>query len=71
MVRGAILITISKEIRRTKLTRPVKKLIPIEISNNSAKKNSVKIDDEKKLNIRPKRNAALTGELIRRKMGQC
>ena len=71
MVRGAILTTISKEGRRTKLTRPVQKLIPMEISNNSTKKNSVTIDDEKKLNIRPKRNAALTGELIRRTMGQC
>ena len=71
MVTGAILTMISEEGRRTKLTRPVQKLIPMEISNNSTKKNSVTIDDEKKLNIRPKRNAALTGELILRTMGQC
>ena len=73
-VRGAELRTISKKGRMTKITRPLQKIIPLEVCNDISTKNDVDVqklvtdisEDSTTERRRSKRNTARTGELIRR-----
>ena len=57
-IRGANLRTISKEFRQTKMSRPLQKIIPLEVVESP------------EVNPRPRRQCAVMGEERRRALGQ-
>ena len=66
-VRGAKLTVVSSTGESTSCYRPVQKLIPFEISENSGEQCTKKADCEAiVVNTRPQRRAAVEGQLLRK-----
>ena len=76
MIQGASLCVYLKDGKNIILKRPVQKLVPLEIQaavKQENKQEETRVADDNTNDtgiVRPRRNAALTGELIRKLAGQ-
>ena len=78
-VRGANLRTISKQFRQTKMSRPLQKIIPLEVSSAADETTDVSADPPRNVvqpdagndgSTRPRRTCAVAGEARRRAENQ-